>query len=239
MRLVITQEFLRFFSQEMHMRHAILGLALTLALAAPLAAQQQPGAGGGPSEGQLAAATAEVPRLVELFELKAGMTIADVGAGFGAWTIGFAEAVGPTGRVYSSDIGEEQLASLRQTMTGRGLTNVTVVEAGERSTNLPAGCCDAILIRDAYHHLTAPGDITSSFAAALKLGGRLVVVDFLPRPNTDVPAGVPANRGGHGVPSDVVIAELTAAGLTHVISDPQWSGTPERPASLFLALFQK
>ena len=50
---------------------------------------------------------------------------------------------------------------------------------------------------------------------------------------------VPANRGGHGVPSDVVIAEVTAAGLTHVISDPRWSGTPQRPASLFLTLFQK
>ena len=221
------------------MRDVTLGLTLTLALAAPLAAQQQPAADGGPTEAQLASAEAEVQRLVEIFQLKPGMSVADVGAGFGAWTIGFAEAVGPTGRVYSSDVGEQQLASLRQTKTRRALTNVTVVEGGERSTNLPAGCCDAILVRDVYHHLTAPEDMTSSLAATLKPGGRLVVVDFLPRPDTDVPAGVPANRGGHGVPSDVVIAEVTAAGLTHVISDPQWSGTPQRPASLFLTLFQK
>ena len=221
------------------MRNVTLGLTLTLALAAPLAAQQQPAADGGPTEAQLASAEAEVPRLVEIFQLKPGMSVADVGAGFGAWTIGFAEAVGPTGRVYSSDVGEQQLASLRQTKTRRALTNVTVVEGGERSTNLPAGCCDAILVRDVYHHLTAPEDMTSSLAATLKPGGRLVVVDFLPRPDTDVPAGVPANRSGHGVPSDVVIAEVTAAGLTHVISDPQWSGTPQRPASLFLTLFQK
>ena len=221
------------------MRNVTLGLTLTLALAAPLAAQQQPAADGGPTEAQLASAEAEVPRLVEIFQLKPGMSVADVGAGFGAWTIGFAEAVGPTGRVYSSDVGEVQLASLRQTKTRRALTNVTVVEGGERSTNLPAGCCDAILVRDVYHHLMAPEDMTSSLAATLKPGGRLVVVDFLPRPDTDVPAGVPANRGGHGVPSDVVIAEVTAAGLTHVISNPQWSGTAQRPASLFLTLFQK
>jgi predicted methyltransferase len=227
------------FSQEMHMRQVAIALTLTLALAAPLTAQQQPGADGGPTQAQVQSADAEVPRLVELFELKPGMTVADVGAGFGAWTIAFAQAVGPTGRVYSSDIGEPQLASLRQTVTRRGLTNVTVVEAGERSTNLPAGCCDAILIRDAYHHLTAPGDITSSLAAALKPGGRLVVVDFPPRPDTDVPEGVPANRGGHGVPPDVVVAEVTAAGLTHVSTNAQWSGTPERPNSLFLTLFQK
>jgi len=79
------------------MRHVTLGLTLILALAAPLAAQQQPGAGGGPSEGQLASAEAEVPRLIEIVQLKPGMTVADVGSGFGAWTIGFAEAVGPTG----------------------------------------------------------------------------------------------------------------------------------------------
>ena len=101
------------------MRNVTLGLTLTLALAAPLAAQQQPAADGGPTEAQLASAEAEVPRLVEIFQLKPGMSVADVGAGFGAWTIGFAEAVGPTGRVYSSDVGEQQLASLRQTKTRR------------------------------------------------------------------------------------------------------------------------
>jgi len=221
------------------MRHVTLGLAVTLVLITPLAGQQQPAADGGPTETQRASAEAEVPRLEGIFQLRPGMTVADVGAGFGAWTIGFSRAVGPAGRVYASDIGEQQLASLRQTRTREGLVNVTVLEAGERSTNLPTGCCDAILIRDVYHHLTAPGEITSSLAAALKPGGRLVVIDFEPRPGTNVPAGVPANRGGHGVPQDVVIAEVTATGLTHVISDPQWSGTPQRPASLFLTLFRK
>ena len=221
------------------MRHVTLGLTLTLVLVTPVATQQQPGGDGGPTESQLASAATEVPRLVGLFDLKPGMTVADIGAGFGAWTLGFARAVGPTGRVYSSDIGVRQLASLRQTMTREGLTNVTVLEAGARSTNLPAGCCDAILIRDVYHHLTAPGEITSSLATALKPGGRLVVIDFEPRPNSNVPAGVPANRGGHGVPAGVVITEVTAAGLIHVSSDPQWSGTAQRPASLFLTLFQK
>ena len=45
------------------MRNVTLGLTLTLALAAPLAAQQQPAADGGPTEAQLASAEAEVPRL--------------------------------------------------------------------------------------------------------------------------------------------------------------------------------
>ena len=215
-----------------------LGFALAVAMAAPLAAQQQPGPDGGATEAQLRSAEVEVPQLVKLFELKPGMTVADVGAGFGAWTIALSRSVGPTGRVYTSDIGEQQLAALRQAVTRESLTNVTVVEGAERSTNLPAGCCEAILIRDAYHHLTQPGDIVRSLAAALKPGGRLAVIDFPPRPESDVPAGVPANRGGHGVPPDVVIAEVTAAGLTRVSTNTAWSAG-NQPASLFLVLFQK
>jgi hypothetical protein len=63
------------------------------------------------------------------------------------------------------------------------------------------------------------------------------VIDFPPRPNSDVPAGVPADRGGHGVPPEVVQREVGAV-LTHVRTLPIWSPKSE-PASLFLALFRK
>ena len=217
------------------MRRTAIAATLALALVASLAAQQRPGPDGGATEAQLESAGVEVPQLVKLLELEPGMTVADVGAGFGAWTLEFSQWLGPTGRVYASDIGEQQLAALRQLAARASVTNVTVVEGAERSTNLPPGCCDAILIRDAYHHLTEPGDVTSSLAAALKPGGRLAVIDFPPRPETEVPAGVPANRGGHGVPPNIVVTEVTATGLTHMSTNAQWN----QPASLFLALFQK
>jgi SAM-dependent methyltransferase len=140
--------------------------------------------------------------------------------------------------VYATDLGAPQLAALRQAVARDRLTNVIVIEAGERSTNLPAACCDAVLVRDAYHHLTQPREITRSLAAALRPGGRLAVIDFPPRPNSEVPAGVPANRGGHGVPPDVVVGEVKAAGLTHLSTNQQWSPASQ-PASLFLALFEK
>ena len=186
---------------------------------------------------QLKSADAEVPRLSELLQLKPGMTVADVGAGFGAWTMRFSRWLGPTGRVYANDIGEPQLAALRDAVTREKLTNVTVVVGAPGATNLPAGCCDAILIRDAYHHLSEPAALIRSFAASLKPGGRLAVIDFPPRPNTEVPAGVPANRLGHGVPPEVVVSEVSAA-LTHVRTIPAWAPDSE-PAMLYLVLFRK
>ena len=214
------------------MRRPLSTLALALLFLSPAAAQQTT-----LTEAQIKSAEIEIPQLVELLGLKPGMTVADVGAGFGAWTTRLSRWLGPSGRVYATDIGAAQLAQLRQSVEKEKLTNVTVIEGAPASTNLPAGCCDAILIRDAYHHLTEPDAIVRSFAAALKPGGRLAVVDFPPRPNSEVPAGVRANRGGHGVPPEIVQSEVGAA-LTHVRTIPAWSPKSE-PASLFLVLFRK
>jgi len=71
----------------MHKRRATLAIAVILACAAPVASQQQPGPDGGATTAQLESAAAEVPRLLELLELEPGMVAADVGAGFGAWTV--------------------------------------------------------------------------------------------------------------------------------------------------------
>jgi cyclopropane fatty-acyl-phospholipid synthase-like methyltransferase len=212
------------------MTRVVSTLFLLLAFAVPGLSQQT-----ALTEAQIQTADAEVPRLVELLELKPGMTVADVGAGFGAWSMRFARVLGPGGRVYATDVGAAQLASMRETMKRENLGNVTVIEGGANATNLPPTCCDAILVRDAYHHFTEPQQMVRSLAASLKPGGRMAIIDFLPRANSEVPAGVPADRGGHGVPIATVEREIGVA-LTHVRTIPSWS-TSGNP--LFLVLFRK
>lgn len=214
------------------MRHTLTTVGLLLLLLVPSAAQQTE-----LTDGQIKAAELEVPELVKLLALKPGMTVADVGAGFGAWTVRLAKVVGPSGRIYATDIGAAQLAALGDYAKREGLLNVTVLEGAARTTNLPALCCDAILMRDAYHHLTQPEDIVRSLAAALKPNGRLAVIDFPPRPNSDVPPGVPANRRGHGVPPEVVEREVGMM-LTYVQTMPAWAPNSQ-PASLYLVLFRR
>jgi SAM-dependent methyltransferase len=60
---------------------------------------------------------------------------------------------------------------------------VTILAGATASTNWPAGCCDAILLRNVFHYLTEPAAMIRSLAASLKPGGRLAIVDFPPRPN--------------------------------------------------------
>jgi len=111
---------------------------------------------------ELEEAQREVPQLVSTLELEPGMTVADVGAGFGAWTVVLSRWLGPTGKVYSTDVAEPQLASIRAAVAHEDLRNVVVLRGAEVSANLPAGCCDAILMRDVYHHIRRPAGFNFS-----------------------------------------------------------------------------
>jgi ubiquinone/menaquinone biosynthesis C-methylase UbiE len=133
-------------------------------------------------------------QLATALELKPGMSVADIGAGFGATTLVLSKWIGPTGRIYATDIAPNQLDALRELTAREQLSNVVVLEGSADSTNLPAACCDALLMRDVYHHIMRPEVFDRSAVAALKAGGRLAVIDFEPEPGSELPAGVPASR---------------------------------------------
>lgn len=101
-------------------------------------------------------AESDVSKLAVVLEAERGMTVADVGAGGGAMTVVMARRLGSTGRVYATDIAPAQLVELRELVSRERLENVVVLEGAEHSTNLPTACCDAIFLRDVYHHLTHP-----------------------------------------------------------------------------------
>lgn len=178
----------------------------------------------------------EAPKLADVLGLRPGMTVADVGAGFGAMTVVLAKSL-TLGQVFATDIGTRQLEVIRGYIRREGLANVTVIEGTTDSTNLPLTCCDAVFLRLVYHHVGAVEPFNRSLASALKPGGRLAIIDSAAEAGSKLPAGVPANRGGHGVPINVVIHELNAAGLNHVRTIEKWPPGDKGPG--FLILFEK
>ena len=155
----------------------------------------------------------ELTRLSEMTRMKEGTVVADIGAGDGTYSILAAETVGPSGRVYATEIDKEKLQALKAEAAKRKMKNIVVVEGSADDTKLPSSCCDTIFLRHVYHHLTEPQDFDRNLVRSLRPGAYLAIIDFPPRPNLPPVEGVPKNRGGHGIPEKVVVEELTAAGL--------------------------
>jgi len=167
----------------------------------------------------------EITRLAQLTEWKPGTVVADIGAGDGSYSFAAAEKVGPSGRVFATEIDPDKLKTLKAEAAKRKPQNVTVVKGAADDTKLPSNCCDTILLRHVYHHITQPREFDKNLVRSLKPGAYLAIIDFPPNPNYAPVEGVPKNRGGHGIPQKVMVEELTNAGLQVEKNINDWSGT--------------
>ena len=170
---------------------------------------------------------ADTKRLIEGLGLVSGSVVAEVGAGSGDLTIALAQHVGAAGRVLTSELGAERVQRLRAAVEKSGASNVQVIEGHETRANLPDGCCDAIFMRNVYHHFGDPPAMHASFIRALKPGGRIAIIDFAPRTGDTAPPGKRGEDPSHGVSETVVAQELKSAGF-NVVSEHVGS-LPERP----------
>jgi ubiquinone/menaquinone biosynthesis C-methylase UbiE len=166
-------------------------------------------------------AESEIDHLVQILQLKPGSSVADVGAGSGELSTAIARRVEPYGKVYSTEINPELLDKIRNSAQKARAQNVIIVVGKEHDTGLPLNCCDAIFLREVYHHLSDPIGIDHSLYQAMRPGARLAIIDFEPIPGQPRPPHVPANRGGHGVPKQVVAEELTQTGF-ELVKTVQW-----------------
>ena len=172
--------------------------------------------------GQSPRGAPETARIFEALELKPGSVVGEIGAGNGELTIATARLVGTQGKVFTSELGDERVKGLEKAVQTSGLSQITVLTGNPDKTNFPDACCDAIFMRNVYHHFADPIAMTRSIAAALKPGGRVAVVDFMPNRNRPEAARPQdrANNESHGVSADSVSRELKEAGLEVVLSQP-------------------
>ena len=152
--------------------------------------------------------------------IKPGMTVADIGAGEGYYTIRLASRVGKDGRVLAEDI----VAGVRDTLAERvareRLDNVSVRLGAPSDPKLPANSFDRVLMIHMYHEIGQPYEFLWRMRPSLKRGGLVVVVD----------ADRPTQR--HGTPPALLKCEFAAVGYTQV-------GREDMPsAGGYLALFQ-
>jgi ubiquinone/menaquinone biosynthesis C-methylase UbiE len=155
-------------------------------------------------------------QLLAMAGIRAGTgTVCEIGAGDGSMSIRAARIAGPASKVYASELGENKLRQLREKVAASGAVakQITVVESDPGRTNFPEGGCDAVILRDVYHHLSDPAGFNRSIMASLKPGGRLGLLDFTPPGKEGATPADRAKDGTHGVYPETVNRELAEAGF--------------------------
>jgi ubiquinone/menaquinone biosynthesis C-methylase UbiE len=170
--------------------------------------------------------TGEADRLAEALGIGPGHIVAEIGAGAGDLAAEIATRVGPGGRVYATEIEEGKRRAIADQAQRLGLANLHVREAGERSADLPEGCCDAIFMRNVLHHIDGWASYASTLLPALRRGGRVGIIDFSPGALFHL-------AGDHGAEPHDVVAAFESAGFTVTHRDDDWGGR------MYLLVFER
>ncbi len=142
----------------------------------------------------------EAAHVMDWMGLRPGMTVADLGAGSGYYTVQLAARVGPFGRVLAQDVIPAYLANLQARVAKAGLGNVSVGLGDAGDPLLPLGSTDAVVMIHMYHEIQQPFALLANLVPALRPGARVGIVD------------VDDATERHGTPRATLGCELSAAG---------------------------
>jgi ubiquinone/menaquinone biosynthesis C-methylase UbiE len=138
--------------------------------------------------------------VVTALALKPDEVVADIGAGTGYFSKRFARHAG---KVFAVDIDPKLL----QMASVGAPPNMTTLLAAPDDPKLQQGTADTVFFCDVLHHIEGRAAYLKRVRAALKPGGRLVVIDFHKR---ETPVGPTV---GMRIAEADMIKEIEAAGF--------------------------
>ena len=168
----------------------------------------------------------EAQQVMDMARIEPGMTVADIGAGEGYYTVRLAERVGAKGRVVAQDIDTEALRLLGLRIERERLDNVSILRGEADDPRLPKASFDRIFLVHMYHEVTEPYAFLWRMRDALRKEGKIIVVE------TDRPTD------RHGIPPTLLFCEFKAVGyeLGAFVQKPEINGyyarfelTPKKP----------
>ena len=156
----------------------------------------------------------EAQAVMDMAEIANGMTVADIGAGEGYYTVRLAQRVGADGRVLAQDIDREALERLGRRVERERLENISIKLGEPDDPQLPVDSFDRIFLVHMYHEVTEPYAFLWRMWPALAEGGQVIVVD-VDRPT-----------GRHGIPPKLLFCEFDAVGyrLVEFVERPDLRG---------------
>ena len=156
----------------------------------------------------------EANTVMSLADIMPGMTVADIGAGEGYYTVRLAGRVGEKGRVLAEDIDPDAMQRLANRIERDHLDNAYTTVGTADDAKLPAASFDRIFLVHMYHEVGEPYALLWRLRAALRPRGQVIVVD----------ADRPTNQ--HGIRPQLLFCEFAAVGfrLAQFVRKPELQG---------------
>jgi ubiquinone/menaquinone biosynthesis C-methylase UbiE len=149
----------------------------------------------------------EAGEVMDKARIVPGMTVADIGAGEGYYTIRLAQRVGPEGRVLAEDIFPAVRDALAERVSRERLQSVSVRLGEPADPKLPENSFDRVFMVHMYHEIEQPYEFLWRMRPALKKDGLVIVVDA-DRPTRN-----------HGTPPALLKCEFAAVGYQLYATD--------------------
>jgi ubiquinone/menaquinone biosynthesis C-methylase UbiE len=143
----------------------------------------------------------EAEEVMDIAGVKRGMSVADVGAGEGYYTVRLAPVVGKKGRVLAEDILPDVRDALSDRVQREGLDNVAVKLGTPDDPMLPPQSFDRVFLVHMYHEVQSPYAFLWHMREGLRPDGLVIVVE------SDRPVSQ------HGLPPAQVKCEFAALGM--------------------------
>jgi ubiquinone/menaquinone biosynthesis C-methylase UbiE len=120
----------------------------------------------------------DTQQALDNLQLKAGMTVCDMGCGNGYYSLEIAKRVAPSGKVLAVDIQQEMLHLLHLRAEEAQIENIQTVLGSVVDPQLPTATVDLVLMVDVYHEFSHPQQMLAAIRKSLVPQGRIALVEF-------------------------------------------------------------
>jgi arsenite methyltransferase len=116
--------------------------------------------------------------VIAALDLKAGETLADIGAGSGYFSFRFARKLGDSGRVYAVDINSDMILHMNRYVRDKKVKNVTTILSAPDDPLLQDASINRFFICNTWHHIQNRPQYIALMKKMLKPGGQVIVLDY-------------------------------------------------------------
>ncbi len=119
----------------------------------------------------------QIEEVIARLRLKSGDVLADIGAGSGVFSLPFARAVAPSGKVYAVEVDQDLVNHIGEKARAEDIANIETVLGEFSDPKLPTQDIDLAFFHDVLHHVKDRVGYLKNLSRYIKPGGRIAIIE--------------------------------------------------------------